>query len=324
MQRTFILLAILIVGIAIFTFNIAPTSENSLRPDDIAFAVQDTAQIGSIRLTEVIEGKDQSDIVLSRGQNGIWSFNGKHTAFQPRIDQFLSVLRNVHVKQILAEKGQKSARKIIGLTHTRVEISDREGDLIKEYLLSTQAKDGKGTLMQLDEGMPVIVELPGLQGFVNGFYTMDRLYWRENLLFDARLDSIKSISVAYADARKPFLITRLSPQNSWLMAQPEDELDTDALNAYLAVFSKKIYAESFAEYTYPGQKAALENQPPDVIFSVEYFNGESRQILLFERSDNPNNYFGWVKGPEELLTIQRYVFDKFLVDGNELRASLIK
>ncbi|MDX2245542.1 MAG: hypothetical protein SF052_02115 [Bacteroidia bacterium] len=311
MKRTYILAGTLIAALIFYYFFVYNRDVSSLDSDDISFAVKDTGAVKTIALTKVIEGEDIERIILDRRPNGTWQLDKKYPVFQPRINYLLKTMHLIHVKEKLVDEGIKTAQHILDLTHTRVEIYDEKG-LVKAYLLGTEAKGSRGTLMKLENSrQPFIVELPGLQGFVNTHYTLDRTVWRENLLFDGHRDKIKNISLTYPEAGKSFRLQRESPEGTWQILGNETALHTKNLEKYLSQFDRKIYAESFAEEAYPGKLEELQGKTPSLSFSIGYFTGEIRTIHLFEREENPNNYFGWVEGVNELLTIQHFVFDKF-------------
>lgn len=320
MNKTYLLAGLLILALGIYLLFVYDRGQSSLNPDDIAFAVEDTAAIQTITLTKVIEGKDIERLVLDRLEDGTWQLDKKYPVFQPRIDYLLKTMHLIHIQEKLVEEGITSGEKILDLTHIRVEIYSAE-KRIKGYLLGTSAKGNRGSLMKMMGGRyPYIVELPGLQGYINSHYTMDRKIWRENLLFDGRLDRILGISMNFADAEKSFRLVREDTASDWRLAGEESPLNQANLEKYLAKFDRKIYAESFVQEEYPGKLEDLRNQTPTITFSVNYTSGNTRTCYLFEREENPNNYFGWVEGEDELLTVQHFVFDKFL----EERAHLLE
>ncbi|MEO1449933.1 MAG: hypothetical protein AAFV07_10430, partial [Bacteroidota bacterium] len=87
----------------------------------------------------------------------------------------------------------------------------------------------------------------------------------------------------------------------------------ERLQEYIFQFEGPIYAESFAAPRFLDVMGKLKERTPDIIMTLQYENGESRRFFLFDRDDNPNNYFGYIEGVEELLTVQDYVIQKYLV-----------
>ena len=157
-----------------------------------------------------------------------------------------------------------------------------------------------------------VVELPGLQGYLNVYYSLDAGYWRENLLFHGALPYIRSISVSYPKKAGTFELFREEEQGNWYLQGVEQGINKEALAAYLTHFTGKVYGETFVGEKYPGKLQSLRAETPDAILSIGLFSGETEKIFLFERQENPNNYFGWVDGQEELITVQHFVIDKFL------------
>jgi hypothetical protein len=318
MRKNLILLAILLVALGVYFLFLHNRDSSSVAPDEISFAIEDTSAVYSILLTQYERGSVTQSLGLYRQGDGTWSLNNEFPAFQPRINQLLRVMHLIHVKELLAEKGQESARQIIEITHTKVEAYDRDGDLIKSYYMSVEGKGGLGTLMQLeDASMPVMVEMPGLQGFVNAYYSLDPLFWRENLLFNADLKLIRSIEIQYPQTPEQSL-TLLSQVSGLAWEVAGLEVDSFRLAQYLEAYQGKIYAESFANQNYPDMYEELSEKSPDIRFVVNYRDDTQRSFVLFDRADNPNNYFGWVEGGNELLTIQNYVIDKFLLHAGEI------
>ena len=171
------------------------------------------------------------------------------------------------------------------------------------------------TLMQLeDSDFPFIVELPGMQGFVNTHYSLDKKLWRENLIFKATPDQIKTLSITYKDPTKSFQLIREDANSDWRLFASESRVDAGQLESYFENFQGKVYAETFAAESFPGQYEALKDKMPDITFSIGYLDGTSRTLRLFERPENANNFFGWIEGENDLLTVQHFVFDKFLAE----------
>lgn len=313
MRTNLILLSLLLVAAGIFFLTQYERGGSSVDPEDIAFAIGDTSTVHTILLTEYKRGEVSQSLGLYRLPTGDWSLNNQYPAFQPRVNQLLRVMHLIHTQELLAEKGQETALQLIELTHIQVEAFDQTGKKIKAYDLSVEGKGSRGSLMMLEgASMPVMVELPGHQGFVNGFYSLDPLFWRENLLFNANLSRIRSLEIQYPRSAEPAVLLQgnLNGLDWTLVGQ---EADSFRLAQYLQLYQGKIYAESFAGTAYPDMYSELQSQQPDIRFEIQYRDDTRRAFVLYSRTDNPNNYFAWVEGMNELLTVQRFVIDKFLL-----------
>lgn len=317
------LAAALLLLTAVYLIWFLGRERSSLDPGSAAFAVADTVPIDRIVLTKVVQGTETAQLRLARQPSGAWQANERYQVLRPRISRLLRTLSLLQVKEVLTGDGTATARAILNTVHTRVEIYAGRRR-IKAYRLGTETRDARGTLMMLDgSDEPLVVELPGHQGYVNGFYDTDLSAWRENYLFTALADSLQSLRIEYAaDSSRNVSLAR--QPGGWVLMPGGETPDAAQLQAYWAAFTGRVFAESFAEARYPGKLAELRPLPPDIRFTAGYPDGRSREILLYLRSDNPNNYFGWVQGEDELLTIQHFVFDKYLADRRQLSASPLK
>ncbi|MEL7534688.1 MAG: hypothetical protein AAFN10_25495 [Bacteroidota bacterium] len=322
MRNNLILLALIFVGLGVWFFFLSGRDQSSVDLENIQFAIEDTSAVYTVHLSLYSKGELNKSLALLRTQEGSWSLNDQFTVFQPRMNQLLRVMHLLRVKELLAPKGQASGEELLASANLHVEAFDRDGKSMKSYYIGSPAKNGQGNLMKLEGAeMPVVVEMPGLQGFVTNYYSLEPLFWRENLLFDGRLDSLQAISVDYNDGRTDFSLSRNINGIDWDFPLDSRKPDPNALQSYLNNFQGKVYAESFAFENYPGLYAELSKRSPDLSVLVQNRNGKETQIVLYKRSDNPNNYFGWIEGQNELLTIQTFVIDKYLKTLEDLLGS---
>jgi hypothetical protein len=293
--------------------------QSTLNPQDTAFALQDTGLARRIHLIQVREGREITRIELTRSDGSPWMVNHTFPAFQPQVGHLLTTLHRLQVRESLTGKGLESADKILSLMHTRVEVVGNSGP-VKTYLLGTSAKDNKGSLMKLEgASRAFIVERPDVQGFINPFFNIDLDLWREKLLWRASEPQLSSIQIERTRQPENNLLLARLPESGWAFQPGGERPDSLSLAAYLAQFQGAVFAETFAAREFPETLDSLRALPPDIRFRLGYASGETRDILLYERADNPNSYFGWVAGEEELYTIQHFVFDRFLRTPGQLR-----
>lgn len=318
-RNLLVIVVILSLLAGIFLFLNFSDRDSTLSSADTAFALQDSLGVTGVRLTQVQEGIPITTIDLQKNQEEIWMVNGTYRAFEPQIGYLLTTLRRLQVKEVLTGQGIESAEKILGLVHTRVEITDANGP-VKTYLLGTSARDSKGSLMKLEGArQPFIVERPDLQGFINPFFTIDVDIWREKLLWRATAADLASIRIEHTDSSEKNLWMSTDTESPWTLQPGGETPDPEKLNAYLDQFQGAVYAESFASRKDPEKLEELKERKEDVRLILEYRDGNSTEVVLYLREDNPNSYYGWVIGEEELYTIQHFVFDKFLVSNQSFQ-----
>jgi len=316
MRNTVALAAVLLISILAYVIFFFGQEGSSLSDDDIAFAIPDTAEVGRIVLTPVVKTQPQTSLTLSRTRTTGWQLNKTYPALMPRVNRLLQVMQSLALREVFNEAAQANAQTFLRTVRTDVEVYDHAGNLIKAYSVGSETPDAQGTIMQMDgSDIPVSVEMPGLVGFVKANYSVDPLYWRANILFNGTLSQLSRIEIAYPDAAQDVLLVKGAGEN-WSMKG--GNVNAANLQAYLAAYKGMVYGESFAELSYPGKRQQLAKEQPFARIRVTSPDGSQRGIVLYEQQDNPSTYFGWVEGTEELLTIQRFVIEPFLVRKGQL------
>ncbi len=316
MKKTLILLGILsILAGGYFAF-LYDRSDSSQCKESIDFAVKDTASIRRINLQYFYEGEPREQILLDRRGPGDWVFNGGYKAVDSHVKTLLETFALIRVRRTLSEKSRDKATALLKRSHMQVEVFSEKG-MIKSFQIGTQTKDALGTVMRMTgdlpawcEGQPQVVHIPGVEGYLNARFSLDFNLWRENLLFNAKPDALQAVAILYKEPEASFTLQRQG--DGWEIPGEERVLDSAKVAAYLSQFQGKIYGESFAEENFPNKIDTLKTLLPDITFQLSYQDGSQRRFFLFERTDNLNNFFGWIEGEGDLLTVQHFVIDKFL------------
>ena len=163
-MRTTLFLALLLIGslTIYFAFLFNPTGD-SFAPGDAAFAIEDTAQVHRIVLTQIVEGEIKHQIELNQLPDGDWQLNGQYPAMIPRVRNLLGVMGRLEVRTVLNDAAEENAKRFFSTIRTEVRAYDADGDLIKSYDVGSDTPKSKGTLMRLNgQETPYVVELPKL------------------------------------------------------------------------------------------------------------------------------------------------------------------
>lgn len=312
MQRinpTLILALVLILGIVAYIFFVPKSPKSSLKDSD--FAILDTTLVAKIEMKEYQKDKVKRTFLLQKTNNG-WRVNDKYPALEPQVHLLLKTLTQVRVKEPLTPAANETALTWLANKHQQIEVLDKDGNVLKSYEIGPEAKDHMGSIMKLSgTDKAYVVSIPGVDGYLNGRYAMDEGLWRENLLFDGTEAKIKQIIIEAKENAFSFSLQRTNAQSPWTVSG--QKADSARIRRYLSAYTGKVYAETFAAPMYPTVYDELKNQTPDVRMQIVYWEGNPRIIRLYGRPDNKNSLFGWVEGENQLLTIQHFVIDKFLM-----------
>ena len=303
-KNTLILGALLLVLlIAYFAF-----VHNWHGPDNV-FHIDDANVVGKIEMERLDLGESKAKILLERGLEGEWKVNEVYTANQAKVDDLLRTMTQIRVLKPIEQKGQASSRSILKRNHTRVRIYDREGKEIRDYMIGgTNSKQTANIFKMGFSDQTYLVTKPALDGYVSIFYNTTLNIWRENLVFDILGTDLTNLSIEYADSVHSFAL-RHSPKG-WLLGEGQFA-DPNRVNNYLELFKGKIFAESFADVAHPGLLDSLKRRFPSVNIQLET-SSKKVQLRLFSRPENANNFFGYLEGANELLTVQQFVIGPYL------------
>jgi hypothetical protein len=310
---TWILLLLLLVVVSGYFMFVHNKGKTSFSEGD--FAITDTTNVTKFVFSHVGKDKKQTAIIVEKTSDGTWRVNEKYPVLMPQLYHFFQTISQLKVRDKLTEAGNVNALKMIGNYHTLVEIYGKKG-LLQSYQLGPESKDHKGTIMKKSSSdHAFIVSIPGTQGALNPRYPMDLVFWRENLLFISALKNVQAVEVKHTTRPEmSFRYERDNLNSSWTLNGKPAQAEN-----YFRSFRGRVYAESFAAATYPGLLPKLQQQTPTIEYTVHYFEGAPRTIFLFDLPENKNSFLGWVKGENELLTIQHFVMDRFLnPEGREM------
>lgn len=311
MRTTLLLAGTLALGLIAYLLFVFDRGAGTLDPAEADFAIADSSAVHRIVMRSYRADRMTQEVILQRQSNGDWLLNDTYPALRPRVRHLLKVMGRLEVREVLNESGQRTANQFFQAMRTEVAIMDEAGNYLKHYWVGSETPDARGTLMRMAEAeTPYVVEMPGLQGYVKASYAMDPLLWRANRLFVADTARLQSLSVEYV--RQPEISWTLLRQADGRWDLAEGEADPQRLEVLLRQFKGMVYAETFASYDFPGKQQQLAEQQPDLRLKAVLRDGSRREIVMYDRQDNPNNLFGWVLGAEELLTIQHFVIDPFL------------
>lgn len=308
-KHNLILLFILITLSIAYYFLIVRKGDSTLDPDEVGFAIADTAAVQSIRFVRMSSDVKQAELSLTRQGNG-WLVNGKFPAVQAKVDILLQTLKQIEVREPILEQAKQNMLNLLKQENTEVEIRMQNSD-VKRYYVGTHTPDHKGSFMLLQGADNMYVTyIPGFAGYVNTRYSSQEDDWRELLLFSSSSEILQSVSVEYSTGEGSFSLQRASVDAPWTRVGISD---SQSVENYIAGFGKMI-AESRAEKYYPGKKEVLLGQTPDILYTVQNFGGEPFTLKLWYRDDKLDFYFGLPVIPNaELYNIQQFHFGKYLI-----------
>jgi hypothetical protein len=235
---------ILVIGGALYYF-IQKNKVKTMDDKMVSFAVLDVNQIQRIVITET--SKLKADLV--RQDNGKWKVNDLYNCRPENIRVILDGISKVRIKSTVPKAAIDNVLKNIATNGIKVEIYDAKNDLLKSYFMGNETPDNSANyILMVDPdndkpyAEPMIVEIPGFNGYLRPRYFGDQNMWRDIRVFETELKELNQIEVkwqAYPDSS--FVISHLG-NNQFTLKKLNGEsiqnFDTNALKRYLIYYKQ--------------------------------------------------------------------------------------
>jgi hypothetical protein len=309
----FIIAAVLVAVAIILVLNKGNTT---LSADSKDFAVEDTASIYKIKLSD----KLGNSTVLERKGDGYWMVNNKWKADRRQVDLLLKTMRLVEVKNPVPLKARNDVIARMASSAVEVVLSDKDGDEIKTYYVAGPTPDEEGTLMLIKGAPePVVTHIPGFVGYLTPRYPAKPQDWRSTEIFALNPTTITQVSISYTgDPTASFALDVKG--DDFILSDPRGKRETmkvPPLHAkqYLSKF-REVYWEIFAPLDQNKKDSVLASQYAAVI-KVKTTKGDVPSLTLYNKFADvhtkgvgPNNIdedklYGYIgDAKNELLLIQ--------------------
>lgn len=327
MNKTLTYLGILLILTLVAYFAFFNQTTNTLDDASAGFAVEDTAVIQRIKITD----REGLWVNLERGEEYRWTVN---THYQARPDAIETLLKTIRRVQVLYPVNKSAYPKVMAEFEKpikTVEIyTDDPNQPIKKYYLGGTTNTKKGTYMLMEDSKtPYVTYIPGFDGHLTIRYFTIMEEWRDRIIFGYRPEQIQSVSIEY-----PF-----TPEHSFTLAQKNGQfgisntqqtnatpktVNAQTVQAYLANF-RKIYAEAY-QNDYP-KTDSLRKTQPFAIMKVTDNRGKLNEVVVHYMPVNRRSklrvdkdgrkipydldrYFAFTHKRKDLMIIQEYVFGK--------------
>ena len=339
--NTLILVAVTTIILLTAVILVSTRKSGTLSASQKEFAVKDTAAITKIFLADSYEEK-----TLLERKDGSWIVNGEFETVKDNIDDLLSCIHNLTVKDIVAKSARNNINKRMATGSTKVEIyyDDHRikiGKLKlfkytnkKVYYIGEATMDNLGSYAIMEGStIPCVVYLPGFRGFVTPKYSPLTGAWRSSNIIRLKMAKIQEItSVDFIEPEKSFTITRSGNRKF-------DIIQT-AINQKLSQYDTLRlldFMSDFRDLNYESIATTLTKEEKDSIFTKKFkeitikdTDGNTTIITMFyleeefevmeEHSDakimrefNRDRFYAIVNGnTSEVIRCQYFVFDRIV------------
>ena len=256
------------------------------------FAIKDTNTVTKIFMADMRGNK----VLLSRN-SGIWMVNDSIPALKANVDDLLSTLKNLFIKQTVAKTAQSAINKMLGTKAIKVDVYQiapkfkvfgipffTKERITKTYYMGEAIMDNMGNYA-LIEGMkePYVVTIPGFRGFVTPQFSPYPKDWFSHTLFQTKLTRIAKLeSVDVENPHESFMITKEGPRFFSLFDAEGNKVtayDTTRVIDMLSEFRERNYL-AIADVT-PAEKDTIIKNDLFKILTLTDTDGNKFELRFY-------------------------------------------
>lgn len=309
-NRLYLIIAGVLVLASIFVIlqrNNVFSSDDEMGPIGSSFAIKDTNLVTKIFMADMRKNK----VLLSRTDSG-WLVNDSIPALKANVDNLLSTLQNLVIKQTVAKTAQSNINKMLTTKAIKVEVYQiapkfkifgipffTKERITKTYYMGEATMDNMGNYA-IVEGMkePFVVTIPGFRGFVTPQFSPYALDWYSHTLFQTKLTRIASVQ--FIDVENPsesFLIKKegsrffsVFDMNNQLVTH----YDTTRVIDMLSEFRERNYLSISTQLTPEEMETIIKNDLFKIIILTDTDGKKNelkayRQMNLVQEMENDVN-----------------------------------
>ncbi len=327
-RNKFILFVVAAMLMLLAILLVINNSKSTIEKEIINFAVDDTANITMIFLSD----KNNQSVTLKRTDQGQWLVNEKYRAHKENIDLLLKTLINLAIMEPVSDVAHNTVIKIMAASAVKVEIYQlvyrinlfnkirlfRHEKLTRTYYVGHVTQSNIGTYMLMEGSTrPFIVYMPGFRGFVASRYRTLEEGWRDHTVFNTKLKNIASVTVEFP--ARPDLSYKVVNKNDRDLT-----LTSNTNNSEIADYDTLALFQFITSFENIRFEAFKNDMPPEIIDSITS-SQPMHIITLVEKSGKEHvvknyykpGFYGEVDYKGDHLLHDRDRFYSVLNDGRD-------
>jgi hypothetical protein len=269
-------------------------------------------------------------IFLRKQEDGSWTVNDEHPASKKRVDFLLNeTMANLAVQGPAPKAAIDNILSYMSINGIKVEVYTEDLDKADlTYTVGNTTPSQLGTYFKLPgDNTPMIVQIPGFDGFVNSRYSLELDDWISRRVFASTKEEITSVEVSYPDSSKNFRLNKTASGDIDFTSEITD-VNNGAVKSYLNLF-ERLNFETYVYTTSDSLKDSLLLAIPFCTIRVESTNrgvdelkfymkkAHEKMHGLYDKDGNalahdPSRFYALYNKMDRVLIVQDYTFGKVL------------
>lgn len=331
MKKNLLLLLVVLIlgGIAYFIYQ--SDSKGTLAEEIVDFAVKDTANVTSFKITTL----NESALLTRKGDH--WTINNKLVARKDAIDLVLKTFNQIKVLNPVSDLTAKGVIKRLSTSSIKVEIFTKESGESPEktWYVGDPTASSMGTYMLLEidgkkSSRPMITHLPSNYGYLTSRFFLKESLWKDPIALRMPAKEIKKITVlSPSKEHNEFVIEHLGNNEFIYQNLKTEESQTISFETAIPYFKRasKLAYEYEDIKTNEAELDSIFTSTPQYELTLEHTNGEKQQLWAYYMSvrkgakdlkgqmlnyHNERMYAKSTLNEGRALVIQNFLFDQVL------------
>lgn len=254
--------------------------KTTLAGADRDFAVDDIEQVYKIFIAD---RKNEKATLTRNGEH--WVYNGEYKARKVIVESILNTLQHIEIKYKPDDAAVPNMVKALATEGKKIELYDKNDQLIKSYYIGGSTNDERGTFAIMDGAeQPYVVYIPFFDGNISARFIAKGDEWRDKDLFNERLEQIQSVSIEYPKLRNKSF--KLEKTKEGYAVTPFYDIVPETNRPYregsaeqFLIHFERISSEDYRNW-HPKKDSILQLTPFSIITLVNVQN-DTTQVKLY-------------------------------------------
>lgn len=284
------------------------------------FLIKDTSEIAKVLIIQ-----NSEKVTLSRTHSeGTWIVDNKYPANKKAIKMLFQTLTEAKINKPVLISENDSTVKYLQSEGKIIEIYTFDNKLIKKIIVGSYNKEYEGTyMMNVENNIPFIVNIPGVENNLNYRYNINALYWLKPEIFSYNPNEIKAIILKYPNNNAKSFRLEVFPDTAKIFNFQDNKYITNInlqkVGSYLSYFMNVKFASETTDTKKIRNKLLKEIPFADI--TVETGNNKIKNVKLFKIENDSTNNFDMNKlraiiNNQDVVIVKYYDFDLILKDIN--------
>ncbi len=271
-----------------------------------------------------IVNKKGDHVTLSLNENKEWILDSTYPVRESMMDKLLYDLSEQKAVGEVPKSYRKNVKKALELAYTKVEVWNRNNEIIKVFYLGDPVPSNRGNYMVMDGDTKMYdVRLMDQYRNMSYDYSVKPESWRSFWIWDYTPEEIAQVEIHYLDTPSNSFVLKNNPPQYTIDGEPHISaaINFHRAESYFDLFEELPYEKVANEWTDKEELIQEKTKIAEIILGLK--NGTDRTLVLYQfplfnrdekipNSVDPERVVVLYPQEEQMYVAQRLSFGRIL------------